>query len=275
MTDLSRAADGGAVVLCPTMEMTEQQLRDRVDELAPFHHVVELPHGISTFVPDKADRGSNIKRVDSIMRHGWPQLLDAFGGSLKGLRVLDMACNCGGFAVAAKQAGADYVLGVDIADHYLEQANFLRDALELENLEFRKLDVSELTADLTGTFDVVLCFGILYHLQDPIRTMKAAANLATQAMLLDTNLMRPPYVSRFLRNRSLWKMDVVKESQPKAETTNLRRQGTTCKFAPTERAVMDMLDFLGFDRVEFLPPTEKELEGRYYKRARGTFLARR
>ena len=255
--------------------MTEQQLRDRVQELAPFHHTVELPYGVSTYVADMADHGASSTRVDSLMRHGWPHLLDALGGSLKGMRVLDMACNCGGFSVAAKQAGAEYVLGVDIVDKYLEQAEFIRDALGLEGLEFRNIDVSELTPEMVGTFDVVLCFGILYHLQDPIRTMKAASNLTTRAMLLDTNLMRPKYVSRFLRNRSLWKMDVVTVSQAKSETTNLWRQGTTCKFAPTERAVMDMLGFLGFDDVRFLPPTEKGLEGRFYTRERGTFLALR
>ncbi len=36
---------------------------------------------------------------------------------------------------------------------------------------------------------------------------------------------------------------------------------------------MDMLEFLGFDHVEFLRPKEKGLEGRYYKGQRGTFLA--
>jgi 2-polyprenyl-3-methyl-5-hydroxy-6-metoxy-1,4-benzoquinol methylase len=257
------------------MDLTEEQLRARVAELAPFHHAIELPHGVNTYVPDKAHRGSNPARVGSVKRHGWPQLLNACGGSLKGLRVLDVACNSGGFTVEAIKAGAAYALGVDIVDRYLEQAEFVRGVLGLENLEFRKLDVYDLTPEAVGRFDVVLCFGILYHLQDPIRGMKAMADLATNTMLLDTNLMHPPYISRFLRNRSLWKMDVVNTNQPIAETTNLWRSGTTCKFAPTERAVLEMLEFLGFATVEFLPPTEKGLEARYYKRERGTFLARR
>jgi 2-polyprenyl-3-methyl-5-hydroxy-6-metoxy-1,4-benzoquinol methylase len=255
------------------MEMTEGQLRERIDELAPFHHAVDLPHGVSTYVPDKAHRGVERTRVDSIMRHGWPQLLQACGGSLQGKRVLDVACNCGGFAVEAIKAGAEYALGVDIVDRYLDQANFIRDALGYENLEFRNVDVYDLSAETVGTFDVVLCFGILYHLEDPIRGMKAMSNLATHSMLVDTNMMRPKYVNRFLRHRSLWKMDVVGVGEVESETTNLWRQGLSCQFAPTERAVKDMLGFLGFDRVEFLPPTEKELEARYYRGERGTFLA--
>ena len=209
----------------------------------------------------------------SILRHGWPQLLQSCGGSLKGRRVLDIACNCGGFAVEAIKAGADYALGIDVVDRYIDQANFIRDALGYENLEFRNFDVYDLTPEHVGTFDVVLCFGILYHLEDPIRGMKVMANLATHSMLVDTSLLRPPYVSRLLRNRPLWKMDVVGIGERAGQTTNLWRLGQSCQFNPTERAVLDVLRFLGFARVDFLPPEEKGLEPRYYKRARGTFLA--
>jgi len=255
------------------MDMTEGQLRERVQELAPFHHAVELPHGVNTYVPDKARRGVERTRIDSIMRHGWPQLLQACGGSLKGKRVLDIACNCGGFTVEAVKAGAAYALGVDIVDKYLDQANFIRDALGYDNLEFRNVDVYDLSAETVGSFDVVLCFGILYHLEDPIRGMKAMSNLASHAMLVDTALLRPKYGSRFIRDKSLWKMDVVGVGEAQSETTNLWRQGRSCQFAPTERAVTNMLSFLGFDQVDLLPPTEKDLEPRYYKRRRGTFLA--
>ncbi len=99
------------------------------------------------------------------------------------------------------------------------------------------------------------------------------ANLATHAMLVDANMMRPKYVSRFFLIRSLWKMDVVGVGERASQTTNLWREGFSCQFAPTERAVLDMLSFLGFNHSEVLQPTEKGLEPRYHKRERGTFLA--
>jgi hypothetical protein len=88
-------------------------------------------------------------------------------------------------------------------DRYLEQADFIRESLGYQNLEFRNIDVHDLNPELVATFDVVLCVDILYHLGDPIRGMKAMGNVATQAMLVDTALMRPKYVGRWLRNRSL------------------------------------------------------------------------
>jgi tRNA (mo5U34)-methyltransferase len=255
------------------MAMSEEQLRGRIRELAPFHHAVELPYGLNTHLPEMAHRDVERTRVDSLMRHGWPQLLQACGGSFRGRRVLDIACNSGGFSVEAVKAGADYVLGIDIVDRYLEQAQFIKEALEYDNLEFRKIDVFDLAPEITGgPFDVVLCFGILYHLEDPIRGMKAMANLATHAMLVDSNLMRPRYGSRFFRDRPLWRMEVVGVGKTTNETTNLWRQGLSCQFSPTERAVLDLLGFLGFEHSRFLPPTESNLEPRYYKRSRGTFL---
>jgi 2-polyprenyl-3-methyl-5-hydroxy-6-metoxy-1,4-benzoquinol methylase len=256
--------------------MTEGELRDRVRELAPFHHKVDLPHGVSTYLPDVSRRELERTRVDSLTRHGWPSLLEACGGSLKGKRVLDIACNCGGFSVEAIKAGADYVLGIDIVDRYLEQAEFIKQALGYENLEFRKINIADLSPELTGgTFDVVLCFGILYHLEDPVGDMRAIANLATDAMLVDTALYRPKYWSRLARTRSLWRMDVVSAPVVRSTTTSQWRQGQICQFFPTEQAVLDLLKFLGFRDTEFLDPTAKDLEPRFYKRQRGTFLARR
>jgi len=254
------------------VDYSEDQIRARVQELAPFHHSVELPYGLNTFVPSASHRDVERTRIASIMRHGWPQLLAACGGSLQGKRVLDIACNCGGFSVAAVEAGAEFVLGIDVVDRYLEQAEFIREARGHKNLEFRNVDVYDLTQETVGTFDVVLCFGILYHLEDPIRGMKAMAALATHAILVDTYLMNPRYVGRFLRKYSLWKMQVVGEREPAGVTTNLWRTRQSVQFAPTERSVLDLLAFLGFGRVEFLSPNEKDLEIRYYKRNRGTFL---
>jgi hypothetical protein len=218
------------------MEMTEEQLRVRVRELAPFHHAVELSARRKTYLPEMSYRTVERTRVDSLMRHGWPQLLEACGGSLRGRRVLDIACNCGGFSVEAIKAGVDYVLGVDIVDRYLDQAEFIKQALGYPNLDFRKVDVFDLSPELGG------------HL-------------------------RCGSLCRFFLIRSLWKMDVIGVGERASQTTNLWREGFSCQFAPTDRAVLDMLSFLGFNHSEVLQPTEKGLEPRYYKRERGTFLA--
>jgi SAM-dependent methyltransferase len=254
--------------------LTEQEIRERVSELAPFHHAVALPYGLSTYVPGPSPRDVDRTRVSNLVRHAWPSLLEACGGSLDRLRVLDAACNCGGFSVEAAKSGAAHVVGFDVVDRYLEQAAFIKEVLGYKNIEFRKLAVEDVSPDTIGTFDVTLCFGILYHLQDPVRSMQALAAVTERVMLVDTDVLRlARRLPRLFSDRPLWQMSIAMPGASRTASTNLWRDGTSCQFNPTPRAVIDLLHFLGFDQVTRLPVTQKGLERRYDDGTRATFLA--
>jgi 2-polyprenyl-3-methyl-5-hydroxy-6-metoxy-1,4-benzoquinol methylase len=244
------------------MAMTEPELRRGLTSLAPFNHAVDLPYGLST-------RGEGEStRVDSLVRHAFPALRDVYGGTLAGKRVLDVACNCGGFSIAAANAGAEHVLGFDIVERYIEQASFLRDALGLDQAEFRLLSVDEVTPETTGTFDVTLCLGILYHLEDPVGGMRQLAAVTDHAMLVDTNITG----GRFTK-KPLWHMNFPAPTQDKGATGDWRHETRVAQFTPTATAVEALLGFLGFTRVTRLPVKEKSLDRRYHKGGRATFLA--
>lgn len=81
--------------------MTKQELTDELRRLAPFHHSIELPHDLSTHIPSLARRPVESTRLSNLVKHAFPALVDRCGGSLRGRRVLDVACNCGGFSVQA------------------------------------------------------------------------------------------------------------------------------------------------------------------------------
>jgi 2-polyprenyl-3-methyl-5-hydroxy-6-metoxy-1,4-benzoquinol methylase len=49
----------------------------------------------------------------------------------------------------------------------LEKARFVKGILDLDHLELVLDDVRNLNKDRYGFFDVVLCLGILYHLDTP------------------------------------------------------------------------------------------------------------
>ena len=251
--------------------MTREEIEAEVARLAPFHHLVELPHGLQTYDPDASLRKRETTRLDSLTRHAFPALLDAFGGSLDGKRVVDVACNAGGFSVRAAEHGAEHVLGIDVADRYIEQANFIKKARGMEQLEFRKMAMEDLSEESTGMFDISFCFGILYHLEDPVFAMKRLAAVTRDAMLVDASLIQTPF-----SNKALWKMNVprVVDADDKS-TTALWRTEARCQFKPNRRAVIELLKFLGFSSVEVVKPRAKNLEFRYYRGKRVTFLARR
>ncbi len=239
-----------ALVTGSDAPLTEEQIRDRIRELAPFRHSIELPYGLNTFQENSPGEGHN-NRV-----RRWPALLEACGGSIEGLSVLDVACNCGGWSVEAARSGAKRVLGFDVADLYIEQANFVKTALaqELPQLEFRKLSVDDLSPESVGTFDITLCFGILYHLQDPVREMQKIASVTERVMFITTTLFNAP--SRWPRreiDQSLWRMKTRSPRKEETSTANRWVDKPRIEFAPSAKAVVDLVRFLGFEKVTILP----------------------
>lgn len=93
-------------------------------------------------------------------------VMDLSGGSLDGLRVLDLACDEGNFANQLAVIGASEVIGIEARG----SVNVARDRArshKLSNVRFEQGDVRHVTSASHGTFDVVLCLGILYHLDTP------------------------------------------------------------------------------------------------------------
>ena len=249
--------------------LSREELESEVRRLAPFHHDIELPHGVRTLVPELVRRDVERTRVANLVRHLWPSLLEACGGTLQGKSVLDVACNCGGFSVEAARAGASRVLGVDVVDRYLDQARFVRDALGLGQVDFRKTAVEDLSPEAVGTFDVAFCFGILYHLENPVLGMRRLAGVTSKVLVVDTDLV----VQRFSR-KAYWLMSVQAPSEAGAEnaTTALWREKKIVEFSPTAPAVVRLMKFLGFEDVVHVRPSARGLEKRYYKGTRGTFV---
>jgi tRNA (mo5U34)-methyltransferase len=217
-------------------------------------------------------------RFASWIKHAWPSLLKLCGGSFQGKRVLDVGCSCGGFSVEAVKSGAEYVLGIDVVDRYLEQANFIKRALELNQCEFKKMAIEDLD-EAHGQYDISLCLGLLYHLENPVLAMKKLSSVTRSIMVVDTKLIPFRFITRrpITSRRPVWIMDLppAATSESKDASTSLWRTGDVCQFTPNARAVVDLLKFLGFPSVSQLEPTEKSLDKRYFKGGWGTFIATR
>jgi len=238
--------------------MTREELVAGLEALSPFLHKVDLPHGLST---------TPHTRLANAVDHIWPRMLKHFGGSLEGLRVLDLACNCGGFSFEAAKSGASEVFGIDIVEHYVKQANFIKEAIGASNVRFEKASLDDLNPETHGMFDLTFCFGILYHLENPVATMRKVASVTKSVMIVDTAL------ADF--DRPVWRMQVLK-GPGKATTALWRAEEGTCQLVPSKSAVTLLMQFLGFRTVEYLEATGKILdEPRYREGNRGTFLAAR
>jgi 2-polyprenyl-3-methyl-5-hydroxy-6-metoxy-1,4-benzoquinol methylase len=87
--------------------------------------------------------------------------LEEHEGSLRGRRVLDIGCSNGSLLLAARDAGALPLVGVDISAERLASARLLcaGSGIDLRVLDF----VTEGLPDGLGPFDVIFCTDVLEH----------------------------------------------------------------------------------------------------------------
>ena len=118
-------------------------------------------------------------------RHFMPYLAQAAGGTLKGKRVLDIACNSGFWSIQCALLGAE-VLGIDARAELIEEANLLESIVGTTGAQFKVLDFWDLNPDELGQFDIVLNLGFLYHVPQPLEALELTKKLARHHILLDT-----------------------------------------------------------------------------------------
>ena len=119
--------------------------------------------------------------------------------NLKNKTVLDVGTADGFYSFLCESRGAKKVVAVD----WLEFPGFTAAHKILNsNVEFRKLVVDESTFGFTdlkskiGTideikekFDIILLFGVLYHLPNPVMVLKTLANITHKMLLISSHII--------------------------------------------------------------------------------------
>ena len=87
--------------------------------------------------------------------------------------MLDIGSWDGFFAFKYEKRGADQILTIDTYtwDTYgMDCFLAAREILD-SKVEYRRIDVHELSPKNIGTFDLVLFFGVFYHLRNPLSAL--------------------------------------------------------------------------------------------------------
>lgn len=93
------------------------------------------------------------------VRRAVQNISDLSASRLKGLRILDLGCGEGGFALEFGKQGAE-VVAIEGRPALAEKAEFAREALGLRHVSIVRGDVRSLCAEDYGFFDVVLALEI-------------------------------------------------------------------------------------------------------------------
>jgi tRNA (mo5U34)-methyltransferase len=207
-------------------ESTRADLRARIDKL-PWHHSIDLGSGIVT----PGGKSLEICNAEAAL------IFDRV--NLQNLSVLDIGAWNGVFSFEAKHRGASRVLATD--SYTWEHPYFKgRDSFELArsvlglDVDARQIDVSDLSIETVGKFDVVLYLGVFYHRYDAIESLKKVAALATKLLIVETHLD--------LRDLSVPAMAFYPGHELNNDATNW--------WGPNEHCVLDLLRGHGFSDIE-------------------------
>ena len=158
--------------------MTKTEIRQRVEELGPWFHNINL-QGVHT-APEHF-LGDYPSTKFQAFSHAIPS-------DLRGVSVLDIGCNAGFYALEMKRRGADRVVAIDSDEAYLAQARFAA-SISQEEIDFRKLSVYKV-AELKEKFDLVLFMGVLYHLRHPLLALDLLHEHVTRDLLIFQSMQR-------------------------------------------------------------------------------------
>jgi 2-polyprenyl-3-methyl-5-hydroxy-6-metoxy-1,4-benzoquinol methylase len=133
-----------------------------------------------------------VAQVGQINRHEqrrsyfFDALLELAGGSLAGRRVLDLGCNAGMWSLLSLEAGADFVLGLDVHAPYIEQAElvFAAKGIDPARYRFEQADIFE--RDFAESFDVVLCLGVMEMSARPLELFELFRRVGAGIVVIDT-----------------------------------------------------------------------------------------
>lgn len=181
-----------------SVELIEEQKRKIVERYGPWSaDNIHLEGDIYTIT--KGLTGNEVK-----LRRILQSVSDITRKPLASLRVLDLGCLEGLYAVELARHGAQ-VVALEAREANIEKARFAKEVLALENLEIVQDDVRNLSQEKYGYFDVVLCLGILYHLDVPdvFSFLERIAEVCQDFVLIDTHV-GVPEKSYLYQGRNYW-----------------------------------------------------------------------
>ena len=194
-------------------------------------------------------------------------------------RALDLACCEGWFSQRLIDWGAAEVLGVDVREQSVRRAQLVSDHLGYDRgpLAFRAADVFSLSAEEIGTFDVVLCLGLLYHVEHPmgvLRLMRAVTR-GLCAIESQTARVETPALIGFHARQAFEATDAVLavHLEPDQATNQLASADGSLSFCPNLAALRLMATTAGFADVGSIRPGP-EHDPDFHSGDRAVLLAR-
>jgi 2-polyprenyl-3-methyl-5-hydroxy-6-metoxy-1,4-benzoquinol methylase len=159
------------------------ELAEVADRVGPWTaHNIELAPGVFTKAAEPSGEELKLRRIRQLVGDLAPRPASQ-------LRVLDLGALEGLYGVELALSGAEVVF-VEGREASAERIRFAIEALGIERAKVITQDVQNLTRSEHGEFDVVLCIGLLYHLDAPgvFELLTRIKSVCRGLLVLDTHI---------------------------------------------------------------------------------------
>ncbi len=213
--------------------MDKAQLKEEILNITDWRHPFEVEPGVWTTLFRDWFKDWHLWRVENLMPNIETIARCLLPDGIKGAKVLDVGCWDGFYGFEFIKRGAASLKGIDLREEAVRRANLLKEYYQYPNCQFEAINIQDKAFE-KESFDISLLFGVLYHLSAPIDVLKTIGNITGSMVLLSTYASgeRDPILK-------------LKREDPDKDSTGFQELITT----PSEAAVVEMLDFAGFDVV--------------------------
>lgn len=211
-----------------------------------------LPDGSRTesYLPEVA-REIHVTR-EKALRHYLGQLDKSCSSSI------DVSCHEGFFSLILAEY-FETIIGIDKNQDSLEKAVKISRLLGHKKIKFETASVENWSND--DGADFVLCFGLLYHTENPIQILRKIASLAKKAICIETQVLPFQTSGRIEDGSYLWQRDLNGLFGLCIDYSHSKEGGLTdLALVPSRQALEFLLKQFGFRVVTFYKPASDDYE---------------
>lgn len=185
---------------------------------------------------------------------------------------LDVACHEGFFTFTLAEFFAT-VRGIDKNAESVRKASLMAQALAVPGVRIEQLSVEELTDG--DQSDFVLCFGLVYHVENPILVFRQLGRLAREAVCIETQVL-PCEIEAHIEDGNYLTQRPVQGLFAMCEDYSTSAEGglTDIALVPSRKALEACLKAVGFSRLTYYQPTAADYE-QFVRGHRVVLLAQR
>ncbi len=171
---------------------------------------------------------------------------------------LDISCHEGYFSILLSEYFKN-VTGLDKNPESLEKAKQITNLLGKTGIQYKNTSL-ESWDDKKGA-DFVLCFGLLYHVENPVEIIRKLAVLTKKSVCIETQVLPYDLDGPIEDGSYMWQRDLQGSFGLCVDYSHRAEGGLTdLALVPSRKALEFLLRQFGFRTVEFYKPAPDDYE---------------